>query len=145
VGNRGTARRRALGLLTVACTFAIGCSGVQSRLEEEKALQVMRDIRSAEDTFHQRHGRYGEWKELTDAGLLSRSLAEGVAFGHRFELRAEEKNYHSVGAPVERDDRLAYVGWSFYLDESRVIRGKPYGKDNAYARADKSSPPIRSQ
>ena len=105
----------------------------------------MRDIRAAEDTFHQRHGRYGEWKELIDEGLLSGPVAEGTAFGHRFELRTQGKGYQSVSTPVEKDDRQAYVGWSFYVDESRVIRGTPYGKDNSYARADKNSPPIRSQ
>ena len=143
--NRRTATRRTRWLLTVACSFATGCSGVQSRLQEEKALQGIRAIRSAEDTFHQRHGRYGEWKELIDAGLLSPSLAEGVAFGHRFELRIKGNRYESVGVPVERDDRVAYVGSSFYVDESRVIRGRAYGKDNAYARADKNSEPIRTQ
>ena len=145
MANRVTATLPVRWFLTIVCVLAIGCSGAQSRIEGEKAEQVMRDIRSAEDTFLQRHGRYGEWKELIDAGLLSPSLAAGAGFGHRFELRSQGKNYQSVAVPIQKSDRQAYLGWSFYVDESRVIRGTPYGKDNGYARADKNSPPVRSQ
>jgi hypothetical protein len=131
--------------MTVACCLAIGCSGMRSRINDEKAQQVMWDVRLAEDTFKQRRGRYGTWKELIDAGLLSQSLADGVAFGHRFELRTSGKGYESVTVPAEKDDQMAYVGWSFYLDDSGVIRGHPYGRDDGYAIAGKNDPPVRSQ
>jgi hypothetical protein len=68
-----------------------------------------------------------------------------VAFGHRFDLRATEKTYEGVAVPVEKDDKMAYVGWSFYVDESGVIRGAAYGKSDGYALAGKQDPPVRSQ
>jgi hypothetical protein len=150
VGRRRHINRdKAIGsyrwLVTVACCFAIGCSGVRSRLNDEKAEQVMKDIRSAEATFKQRRAKYGELRELIDAGVLSNSLAGGVAFEHQFQVRANATSYESVSVPTEKNDQLAYVGWSFYLDESGVIRGCAYGKANRYVRAGRHDPPIRSQ
>jgi hypothetical protein len=101
--------------------------------------------RSAEKTFKESSGRFGGWKELIDAGLLGKSLAEGLEYGHRFEIRANEKTYESVAVPVEKNDKLAYVGWSFYLDESGVIRGTACGKADGYAVAGKNDPPVRWQ
>jgi hypothetical protein len=62
-------------------------------------------------------------EELIDAGLLSKSLSEGLEQGYRFEVRANAKTFRGVAVPAEKDDKLAYIGWSFYLDESGVIRG----------------------
>ena len=64
---------------------------------------------------------------------------------HGFELKANENTYESMAVPADKDDRDAYVGWSFYVDQSGVIRGTAYGKHNAYVTAGKDAPPVRSQ
>jgi hypothetical protein len=130
----------------VVCSVLSGCSaGVRTRLDEEMALDLMRKIKSAEQTFKQQHARYGEWKDLIDAGLLPGSLADGMEVGHRFELKAGERHYESVAFPMKRDDTFAYVGASFYVDESGVIRGCPYGRSNGYIAANKSDRPVGTQ
>jgi hypothetical protein len=106
---------------------------------------MMKGIRSAEDAFRQRRATFGGLKELIDADLLPASLADGTEAGHRFELRANENTYEAVAVPAEKDDRYAYVGWAFYVDESRVIRGIAYGRDSRYVIAGKDAPPVRSQ
>jgi hypothetical protein len=135
---------RRLVLLT-ACGSVTACSGTQLRLNDEKTQQIVKEIRSAEDAFRQRRARFGGLKELIDAGLLPGSLADGMEAGHRFELRANENTYQAVAVPAEKDDRYAYVGWAFYVDESGVVRGMSYGKDNGYVIAGKDAPPVRSQ
>ena len=136
----------ARGLLAVVvCSVLSGCSGMRARVDGEMALELVRRIRSAEQTFRQQHARYGEWKELIDAGLLPGPLADGVEVGHRFQLKASEKHYASVAFPVKKDDALAYVGWSLYLDESGVIRGCPYGRSNGYVTANQSDRPVGTQ
>ena len=106
---------------------------------------MMKGIRSAEDAFRQRRATFGGLKELIDADLLPTSLADGMEAGHRFELKANENTYEAVAVPAEKDDRYAYVGWAFYLDESGVIRGIAYGNDSGYVIAGKDAPPVRSQ
>jgi hypothetical protein len=58
---------------------------------------------------------------------------------------ATAKSYEVVATPTRRDDAYAYVGWAFFLDESGVICGAPYGKNNGYRVASKSDQPIRQQ
>lgn len=106
---------------------------------------MMKGIRSAEDAFRQHRARFGGLKELIDAGLLPASLADGMEAGHRFEFRANENTYQAVAVPAEKDDRYAYVGWAFYVDESGVIRGTAFGKDSGYVIPGKDTPPVRSQ
>ena len=139
---RGDGRTR----LLIICFVLSGCfAGVRARLDDERASEIVKNIRSAEHRFKQQHARYGEWKELIDAGLLPGSLADGFEVGYRFELKASEKHYESVAFPTKRDDALAYVGWSFYVDESDVIRGRAYGRTNGYVIAGKTDQPIRFQ
>ena len=130
--------------LSVVCGLS-ACGGVASRLGDETALQAVRALRDAEKTFHQQRARFGELRELVEAGLVAQSLAGGVASDHRVEIRVKGDSYELVATPARKDDSLAYVGWSFYCDETGVIRGRPYGRDNGYATVGKTDPAIPSQ
>jgi hypothetical protein len=115
------------------------------RLNDDMANKVMRDIRTAESNFRKDAGRYGTLKELADARLISSSVADGMDDGYRFEINPTVDSYEAIAIPVERDDKYEYVGWSFYLNESGVIRGRAYGKANNYSVANKDDPPVRYQ
>jgi hypothetical protein len=139
-------------IVSRACRLVVGavcglsaCGGVASRLSDEKAGQAMRELRNAEKTFQQQRGRFGELRELVEAGLVAQSLAGDTGSGRRFEIRVTGGSYEIVATPVKKDDTLGYVGWSFYCDESGVIRGRPYGRDNGYAAPGKDDPAIPSQ
>ena len=132
-------------LVVVAVCGLSACGGVASRLSDDKAGQAMRDLRNAEKTFRQQRARFGELRELVEAGLVAQSLADGTASDYRFEIHVRGGSYEIVATPVKKDDTLAYVGWSFYCDETGVIRGRPYGRDNGYGTAGKSDPAIPSQ
>lgn len=132
-------------VVVLASTFLISCSGIRSRLNSEEANQVMRDIRSAETMFRERHAKFGGLDLLIEAGLLSSSLADGTEADYGFEVKAFVSKYEALAVPLEKDDQKQYVGWSFYLDESGVIRGRPFGKAGGYVVAGKTDPPVRAQ
>jgi hypothetical protein len=132
-------------LVVVAVCGLSACGGVTSRLSDEKAGQTMRELRNAEKTFQQQRARFGELRDLVEAGLVAQSLAGGAASDYRFEIRVKGGSYEIAATPVKKDDTLAYVGWSFYCDETGVIRGRPYGRDNGYGTAGKNDPAISSQ
>ena len=64
--------------------------------------------------------RYETLKELHKTGLIDAALGSGSKAGYRFELAALETSFKLTAIPVQ----YAETGdWSFYLDESGVIRG----------------------
>ena len=132
-----------------ACICVVSCSGIASRTRQEKdeaeAAQTLRDVRSAEQTFKARYDRFGTLVDLVEAGLLALPPADTTSAAYRFSSSATANSYEVAATPTRRDDAYAYVGWAFFLDESGVIRGAPYGKDSGYRVASKSDQPIRQQ
>lgn len=131
-------------LLLLSCVCG-SCSGAQLRVNDERAEETVREIKSAGTIFKAKSDRFATLRELVEAGLVGRAIADNVEFNHRFHIVAARDTYEAVAVPVDRDDRYAYVGWSFYVDESGVIRGSAYGKANGYSLAGKHDPPVRSQ
>lgn len=131
--------------LLLLCGLCGSCSGAGLRVNDERAEEAVRGIRAAEAIFKVKSGRFATLHELVDAGLVGRGLADNVEFNHRFNIAAARDTYEAVAIPVDRDDRYAYMGWSFYVDESGVIRGSAYGKAKGYVVAGKHDPPVRSQ
>jgi hypothetical protein len=76
---------------------------------------------------------------LVVVALCGLSACGGVA------SRLSDEKAGQAMRELRRDDTLAYVGWSFYCDETGVIRGRPYGRDNGYPTAVKNDPAIPSQ
>ena len=109
---------------------------------EHDATQRLRDIRSAETIYQGRHGRFGTTSELVADGLLTDGSAESR---FRVELVPNANGFEASSIPAERDDRLAFVGWSFFVDESGIIRGDVCGRDNGYRAAERTDAPIRYQ
>ena len=134
-------------VLSLALLLLCSCSDVSSRLNDENANQMMREIRKAETTFKNTRGtgEYGTLAELIDAGLFAQSFADAAAGGHRYEIKTSAGSFEAIAVPLARDDNYQFVGWSFYLNETGVIRGTPYGKANNYKSANRDDPPIRYQ
>jgi hypothetical protein len=147
--NLTETRQRLCCTILFACICVVSCSGIASRAREEKneaeAAQRLRDVRSAERAFKARHDRFGTLDDLIEAGLLRLPPADRTSTAYRFSSSATASSYEITATPTTRDDAYAYVGWAFFLDESGVIRGAPYGKDNGYRVAGKSDQPIRQQ
>jgi len=144
--NLRDARRHRCCAVLFACILCVSCSKIASRAREEKneadAAQRLRDVRSAERTFKGRHDRFGTLDDLVAAGVLGLPPASAA---YRFSSSATATSYEITATPTKRDDAYAYVGWAFFLDESGVIRGAPYGKNNGYRIASKNDQPIRDQ
>ena len=132
----------------VACVCLMSC-GIAGRVHQEKseadAIQQLRGIRSAETTFRQRHSRFGTIAEVGAEGLLSAPPTGDGQVAFRFEFSVDPNGYAVVAIPATRGDRYQYVGWSFFLDESGVIRGAPYGKANGYRVAGMADEPVPQQ
>ena len=143
------ARQQPRWVILFACICAVSCSGIAARARQEKnaaeAAQKLRDVRAAERTFKARHDRFGTLVELAEAGLLGLPPADRTSAVYRFSSSATANSYEVAATPTRRDDAYAYVGWSFFLDESGVIRGAPYGKADGYRVAGKGDQPIQQQ
>jgi hypothetical protein len=141
-------RQRLCCAVLFACICVVSCSEINSRGEEKneaEAAQGLRDVRSAEKTFKARHNRFGTLDDLVEAGVLGLPPADRTSAAYRFSSSARASSYEITATPTTHDDAYAYVGWAFFLDESGVIRGAPYGKNNGYRVASKSDQPIREQ
>ncbi len=137
---------RALVAIIVLGLFAFVFVCIKSRLDDEMARGMMIEIKVAENTFKSTKGigKYGKLKELVDGGLI-RSLVDGEYASYRYEIKTDGDSYEAIAIPKERNDKKQYVGWSLYLDESGVIRGRPYGKADEYSVAGKDDEPVRYQ
>ena len=142
-------RQRLCCAIVSTCICVVSCSEINSRAREERreaeAAQRLRDVRSAEKTFKARHDRFGTLDDLVEAGVLGLPAADRTSAAYRFSSSATASSYEITGTPTLHDDASAYVGWAFFLDESGVIRGAPYGKNNGYRAASKIDQPIREQ
>ena len=140
---------RLASAILLGCICVVSCSGIASRARQEKdeadAAQMLKDVRSAERTFKARRDRFGTLDDLVQAGLLALPPAARTSAAYRFGSSATATSYEITATPTRRDDAYAYVGWAFFLDESGVIRGAPYGKNNGYRVASKSDQPIPQQ
>jgi hypothetical protein len=133
-------------IVALVCLASCGIGGrVRQGKSEADATQRLRDIRGAETTFKERHSRFGAVAELVAEGLLAARSTDHANAAFRFEFSGDRNRYAVAAIPTKRDDRNEYVGWSFFLDESGVIRGAPYGKANAYRVAAKTDEPIPQQ
>jgi hypothetical protein len=132
----------------VACVCLVSW-GIVARARREKSefdvIQRLRDIRAAETTFRERHSRFGAVAALFADGLLAPRTTDDAEGAFRFEFSADLNGYAVAAIPAKRDDRYQYVGWSFFLDDSGVIRGAAYGKANAYRAAGRADEPIPQQ
>lgn len=109
---------RKIVYLVLLC-FLSSCqiqSNLESRLEQESAIHAMIDIKEAEDKYRTANGRYGELKELVDAGLIKADLSKDVYRGYRYEIRAKRDSYEAFATPLNTTEA------SFFLDEAGRIR-----------------------
>ena len=123
-------------LLVVTCLSS--CKETRSRLNEEGAQSSIRLIRQAETTYRSQNdqNRFGTLQELHSSGLIDEQLASGTKSGYRYDVRVGKDSYSVIAVPVEYD---LTGSWSFYLDESGVIRGSPSRP------AGVNDPPIKDQ
>jgi hypothetical protein len=129
----------------VVLILACGCSGINNRLNDDKAFLIITNIASAQAEFKNTRGAFGRLDELIAAGLLPTSLSDGVEAQRRFEVSVFPARYEARAVPTARDDRYQYVGSSFFVDETGVIRFRAYGKANGYTAAGRDDPPARRQ
>ena len=96
-------------------------------------------LRVAEESYRVKlaHHRYGTLEELYKAGLIDAELGSGTKAGYRFELVPLETSFKLTAVPIEYGST---GDWSFYLDESGVIRGQTSNRE-----ANAQDPPIGNQ
>jgi hypothetical protein len=112
--------------------LGLGCGspGVERRLNDETALQTVRDICKAENTHFLVYGTYSTLRQLAAANpgtKIAKVLEDGYA-GHRFELRTQDEGFAILASPIERK----VTGFTdFYCDETGVMRFAMGSKANA--------------
>lgn len=128
-----------LSIGTILLASHMGCTQISIRRNIENALNSLRLLRVAEESYRVKleHHKYGTLEELHNAGLIDAELASGTKDGYRFELAPLETTFKLTANPIQ----YGKTGdWSFYLDESGVIRGQTSNRE-----ANAHDPPIGKQ
>ena len=126
-------------VLLIVVAGLLSCAQTRLRLNEVGAESSLGAIRKAETNYRsQNQNRFGTLQELHSAGLVDAELASGTKRGYRYDVRARNDSYTATAVPVEYD---VTGSWSFYLDESGVIRGS--ASKGRTAGADDA--PVRNQ
>jgi hypothetical protein len=127
---------RLILIATIALLFA-GCSvsQVSSSKEFEQIPQViaanemaalarLRSIVTAEMTLQfEGDGKYATLEELVEKGALA-NPSQGKLTGYRIEVSVKPGGFEATAVP----EKFAVTGKrSFYVDESRVVRGADKG------------------
>lgn len=125
-------------ILLIVVAGLPSCQQTRSRLNEVSAESSLRLIRKAQIQYRSqnRENRFGTLQELHSSGLIDAGLASGAKNGYRFDVRVGKDSFTAIATPQEYD---VTGSWSFYLDESGVIRGnvtkgKPPGVNDAPVR-----------
>ena len=107
-------------LIVVACLLS--CKETTCRLNEVGAQSSLRLIRKAESTYRSQDSqhRFGTLLELHARGLIEAELASGTKDGYRYQVNVGNDSFTAIATPLEYD---VTGSWSFYVDESGVIRG----------------------
>lgn len=96
---------------------------------ETAAVSTMRLLSSAEGVYQSLAGRgrlFGTLRQLRDHQLIDEVLAEGVKDGYRFRIRTDPGSSTEAPSFEVRAIPLEYgvTGrWSFYIDETFLLRG----------------------
>ena len=104
---------------------------------ETAAVWTMRFFTSAEAAYQSTAGRgrlYGTLKQLRDYQLIDEVLAEGIRDGYLFRVTTDPGSPTEPASFEVRAIPLQYgvTGrWSFYIDETYVLRGDDKGGDEA--------------
>ena len=108
-------------VLLIAVAVLPSCRQTKYRLNEVGAQSSLRLIRKAETLYRSqnRQNRFGTLEELHSSGLIDADLASGAKNGYRFDVRVGKDSFTAIATPAEYD---VTGSWSFYLDESGVIR-----------------------
>jgi hypothetical protein len=114
-----------------------GCERLRYRLNEQSAQISIKAIRSAEKVFVSNNGKYGTLQELAASGLIESKLATGMNDGYRFDLSVNGKSYKATAVPITYDETGS---WSFYVNETGIIRGTPLNRP-----ANNNDQPVRYQ
>ena len=127
-------------LCLMVIAIVLSCRETTSRLNEIGAQSSLRLIRKAEVIYRSRDGlgRFGTLPELYSSGLIDEELARGIKNGYRYELEVRSGAFTAIATPIEYN---VSGTWTFYLDESGVIRGHA-SKDK---RPNVQDAPIRDQ
>ena len=110
-------------LLIIVASLS-SCAETRSRLNEVGAQSSIRLIRKAETIYRSQNdrNRFGTLQDLHSGNLIDAELASGTKRGYRFDVRVGKDSYTTTAVPLEYD---VTGSWSFYVDESGVIRGSP--------------------
>jgi hypothetical protein len=84
-------------------------------------LKSLRDIRVAESTYRTKNSmnQFGTLEQLHAGDPIDAELASGTKDEYRYKLELRERSFHVTAEPLKYN----LTGtWSYYLDESGVIR-----------------------
>ncbi|MCA8920266.1 MAG: hypothetical protein KDD82_00575 [Planctomycetes bacterium] len=132
VAREGPVLNRAALVLAFAVlsSLCVGTGGVvallypearalRRRLGEERALEGLALIRTAQDEWRREHPHYGTLSDLGDLGVLDRELASGLRDGYAFAvepLRVDPgQRWLAVANPLDGQGR------AFAIDEQGAV------------------------
>jgi len=118
-------------IFALAC-FVVSCHQVTYRRNELNAIDSIKAIKLAQQTYKNTKGKYGTLKELAEAGLIKAALSDGHYSGYRYDIRVASNSYAALATPEEYGKTIGSStgGISLFIDETGIIRhGFKQGKE----------------
>lgn len=111
--------------IIVLMLFSVSCHEFEFRRNLAAVKVNFRNIRSAQITLKQSKGKYGDLKELCEAGYLSKDLIDGHHMGYSYKVIVSNNSYVATAVPEKysKDFNSSTGNISLYLDETGIIRG----------------------
>lgn len=113
-----------------------GCSRFIKEKTEHEAKEHIKKIRTAEQAFFKSYGRYAGMNELLEKKLLAPPEYDFSKTGYQFTIEDNKDTFELVGVPTKDIDY--YLPFSFYLDQTGVIRGKSYRDRKPASKTDEA-------
>lgn len=120
----------ALSFFYIGIILAIAIPNIMAARRAANEAAVIRSINmlsSAEAVYQatRGEGQYGTMQELVAAGHIDSSLARGVKYDYRFEIKTDGKSFEITATPTKSSDTGSR---SFYLSsEEQFVRGAKKG------------------
>ena len=138
-----------ISALMFAYVLVIAAIAVPNLLASRRAaneagvIASLRKISSAEATYYSTKGMsrdYGTMQDLSDMRLIEQSLASGIKYGYRFELRTTGSSFEVAATPLTYGRSSSPGTRSFYVssNDGYVIRAA----DKKGLEANSSDPPV---
>ena len=110
----------------IMCLLFLACNNrIDLRYNEVATIAILKSIREGQKIYKSNNpGKYATLQDLLNLKLIEGQFQNGAAYGYQYDLQLAGNGYKVFVTPV-RFGEHGTGHFSFYLDETGVIRAAP--------------------